>query len=270
MRRDDYVLRPLDLNEVSRLEFQNEVWRKQTAQVVDTAGFGPGDRLLDLGSGPGFLSYDLAERVGPSGSVTAVDSSEHFVAYVKAQSRQRGLAQLHAEVSDARAIDLPAHSVDGAICRWVLMFVSEPEKAAANVFRALRPGGAFAVMEYTQFRSTSLWPEGSAFRKIYEKVHSMIAGVGGDADIGGRVPALLVDAGFEIEALLPIWRVGGPDSPEWAWLEGTHSNHQNLVEAGLVSEDELEAYFREWEAAAMNPAAVFTAPPLLATIARKP
>lgn len=269
MSRDEYLLRPLDLSEIARLEHQHEVWREQTAGVLDAAGFGAGDRLLDLGSGPGFLSYELAQRVGPGGSVLAVDNSEHFVAYVKAQARQRGLEQIHAAVADARELDLPAASLDGAVCRWVLMFVPEPERVVARISRALRPGGAFAVMEYVQFRSTSLWPEGECFRSLYGKVHAMIAGAGGDADVGGRVPAMLVEAGFEVEDLIPIWRAGGPRSPEWAWLEGTHPNHPNLIQAGLVTEDELEDYYREWEAAAMNPAAVFTAPPVLATIARK-
>jgi len=104
---------------------------------------------------------------------------------------------------------------------------------------------------------------------LYDKVHRLIAASGGDADIGARVPSLALAAGFEIEKLIPIWRVGRPGSPAWAWLEGTHPNPPNLVEAGLVTSAELDDYYHEWEAASRNPAAVFTAPPVLATIARK-
>ena len=168
-----------------------------------------------------------------------------------------------------RELGLPDASLDGAICRWLLMFVPEPERVIEGASRALRPGGRLAVMEYTQFRSSSLWPEGRCFRQLYDQVHQLIAASGGDADIGARVPSLAAAAGFEIEKLIPIWRVGGPGSPEWSWLEGTHPNHPNLVEAGLITAAGLDDYFREWEAASRNPAAVFTAPPVLATIARK-
>lgn len=269
MGKDEYVLRPLDRNEISRLGHQHEVWRDDTNRVVEAAGFAAGDRLLDLGCGPGFLTQDLAERVGSRGSVLAVDSSDGFIAYLREQVRENGLDQVQTEVADARRLELPTASLDGAICRWLLMFVSEPERVIASVSQALRPGGALAVMEYTQFRSTSLWPDGRCFGQLYEKVHQLIASSGGDADIGARVPSLVAAAGLEVEKLIPIWRVGGPGSPEWAWLEGTHPNHPNLVEAGLVTSSELEDYYREWEASSRNPAAVFTAPPVLATIARK-
>lgn len=269
MAKDEYVLRSVDRNEISRLGHQYEVWRRDTNKVFEAAGFTVGDRLLDLGCGPGFLTRDLAELVGSRGSVLAVDNSEVFIAHLRGEIREHGLDQVRADVADARELELPAASLDGAFCRWVLMFVSEPQKVIENVWRALRQGGVLAVMEYAQFRSTSLWPQGRHFAQLYEKVHQMIAGSGGDADIGARVPSLVVDAGFVIEKLIPIWRVGRPSSPEWAWLEGTHPNHPKLVEAGLVTSAELDDYYREWEAASRNPAAVFTAPPVLATIARK-
>lgn len=269
MAKDEYVLRSFDRSEISRLGHQHEAWRDDTNMVCEAAGFATGDRLLDLGCGPGFLTFDLAERVGSAGSVLGVDSSEGFIAYLSEEIRERGLNQVRAELADARELELAAGSLDGAICRWVLMFVSEPERVINTISRALRPGGVFAVMEYAQFRSTSLWPDGRCFGQLYEKVHELIATSGGDADIGARVPSLALDAGFEIEQLIPIWRVGGPGSSEWSWIEGTHPNHPNLVEAGLVTSAELDDYYKEWEAASQNQAAVFTAPPVLATIARK-
>lgn len=269
MAKDEYVLRSVDRSEISRLGHQHEVWRDDTRRVFEAAGFAAGDRLLDVGCGPGFVTRDLAELVGRRGSVLAIDNSETFIAYLEEEIRNQGFEQVQAKVADARDLELPASSLDGAFCRWVLMFVSEPERVIANVARALRPGGVFALMEYTQFRSSSLWPDGRHFGQLYGNVHRMIAASGGDADIGARVPSLVANAGFEVERLIPIWRVGRPGSPEWAWLEATHPNHPNLVEAGFVTAAELDDYYREWEAHSRNPAAIFTAPPVLVTIARK-
>lgn len=269
MNDDGYILRSREAEEVGRLGFQHGVWKGETDAVVDRAGFGPGDRLLDLGCGPGFLTLDLARRVGSDGEVLGVDASETFVGHLRGEAERLGLDRVRSEVADVRDVALDAASFDGAICRWVLMFVPEPERAIRRVAAALRPGGVFAAMEYAQFRSISLWPDGRRFRAIYAAVHRRIAEAGGDADIGARLPAMLVDAGFEILDVLPFWRVGRPGSDLWRWLEGTHANHAGVVGGGLVTREEIDEFFREWEEHASNPSAFFTAPPLLATIARR-
>ena len=58
--------------ERERLERQHAIWRDAMLSSWDRAGFGPGQRLLDLGCGPGFASCELAERVGPAGQVLAM------------------------------------------------------------------------------------------------------------------------------------------------------------------------------------------------------
>jgi ubiquinone/menaquinone biosynthesis C-methylase UbiE len=269
MGRNRYLLRSRDREELDRLEHQHRVWKEVTDRVLDRAGFKKGGRLLDLGSGPGYLSLDLAARVGESGSVLAVDSSEEFIAHLRHEAESRRLPQLRGRVADARELELDEGSLDGAICRWLLMFVAQPEEVIARVARGLRPGGVFAVMEYAQFRSVSLWPRGESFRKLYDAVHRLISRAGGDADIGARVPGLLIEAGFEIKEILPAWRVGRPGEPLWEWMEATSRNHSNLVNVVLLSGDELAAYYREWGEHSELPGAFFTAPPLLATIAKK-
>lgn len=269
MCREEYVLRPRDVEEISRLEHQHKVWKEVTDQVIRRAGFRKGDRLLDLGCGPGFLTFELADLVGAEGSVLAVDNSERFIRHLEEEAESRRLGCIRTQLADARRFEIPQPLLDGGVCRWVLMFLPDAEGAVARAAQALRRGAMLAVMEYVQFRSISLWPDGRHFKRLYEAVHQLIAGFGGDADRGGRVPQLLQDAGFEIVDLLPFWRVGRPGSPLWEWLEGTGVNHANLVEAGLLSEAELEAYFQEWKAHSSNPCAFLAAPPLLATVARK-
>jgi len=202
MKNDEYVLRPLDQQEINRLELQHQVWKNETDTVIRMAKFKAGDRLLDLGSGPGFLTWDLAKIVGPEGSVLALENSKEFIQHVLLEVKAQQMPWIRAEIADVRTYDLEPSSLDGAICRWVLMFIAGADQALARVTHALRPGGMIAVMEYTQFRSMSLWPRGASFKRVYEAVHEFIARNGGDADIGGRVPALLDQAGCEIVELL--------------------------------------------------------------------
>lgn len=270
MGGNEYLLRSRDREELGRLELQHRVWREQTDALVRRAGFCPGDRLLDLGCGPGFLSLDLAGLVGPGGSVTAVDGSQRFIDYLSEASRSRGLDWIRPELGDVRALRLEPGSLDGAICRWVLMFLDAPDRAVRCVARALRPGGVLAVMEYVQFRSISLWPSGAHFKRVYEAVSRLISAAHGDPDVGGHVPRLLVDAGLEILEIESVMRTGRPGSPLWEWLDATNANHRNLVEAGLLDQQELDAYYREWTDHRGIPGAFFTAPPVLLCVARKP
>lgn len=270
MNDSRYVLRERDREELARLELQHRVWKAQTDAVVARAGFKSGDRLLDIGCGPGYLTFDLADVVGPEGSVLAIDTSEMFIARLRNEAAARGADQVRAEVADATEHELPEASLDGAICRWVLMFLPNPEKVVDRVARALRRGGVLAVLEYVNFSSISLWPRAESFDRLYEAVHDLIHRFGGDPDIGGRIPDLVRDAGLETIDLLPYWRIGRPGSSLWQWLDAVNRNHANLVAEGLLSPTQLEEYERQWAERSTDPAAFFTAPPVLATLAKKP
>jgi ubiquinone/menaquinone biosynthesis C-methylase UbiE len=266
---DAYVLRRRDAEEIARLGLQHQVWQEPTRRALDDAGFAPGDAVADLGCGPGYLTLELAERVGPSGRVLGIDSSPRFIRTLQARATQAGAAQVEAILGDVRDQVAAAASLDGAICRWTLMFVPEPQRVLAQVAAALRPGGTFLVMEYSEFLSMALHPVGSAFARTYGAVHQLIASAGGDASLGDRLPSMVVDAGLDVVDVHTVRREGRPGDPMWRWLEATHRNHGNLVEAGLLSAAELGEYYREWGHASVGEDAYFTAPPLRVVMARK-
>src|SRR5258705_13430646 len=86
----DYILGTHD-EEIERLALQNRVWRPRAADAWRRAGFTVGQTLLDIGCGPGHASVDLAEIVGPSGRVVAIDRSRRFLDALEATRPQRGL-----------------------------------------------------------------------------------------------------------------------------------------------------------------------------------
>jgi SAM-dependent methyltransferase len=208
--------------------------------------------------------------VGPEGRVLALDTSEMFIHSLRGEAAARQWGQITAHAADAAEYGLPEASLDGAICRWVLMFLPDPGKVIERVARALRPGGVLAVMEYALLRSISLWPKAESFDRLYDAAHALIREAGGDADLGGRIPELARNAGLDTFDLLPFWRVGRPGSPLWEWAEAVNRNHANLVSEGLLTAEQLVEYERDWATRSADPAAVFTAPPVLVTLARRP
>lgn len=104
-------------------------------RFADFAGIESGQSALDVGCGPGALTGELVHRLGAS-QVAACDPSPSFVAACLA--RNPGV-----EVVDGRAESLPfeANRFDRVLAQLVLHFVADPELAAAEMSRVLRPGG---------------------------------------------------------------------------------------------------------------------------------
>src|SRR5436190_1999529 len=90
MSEKDYVLGTHD-EELLRLGLQHRVWRPVVLDCWQKAGITTGKRVLDLGAGPGYAALDLAEIVGRSGEVVALERSGKFVAAMRESFRRRGL-----------------------------------------------------------------------------------------------------------------------------------------------------------------------------------
>ena len=87
-----------------------------------------GRRVLEIGCGTGVVSREIARRVGPDGSVLALDQSPVFLARATELARAGGIDNLAFQVTDARALDLPEASFDVAVAVTVLCHVPGRER----------------------------------------------------------------------------------------------------------------------------------------------
>lgn len=105
----------------------------------------PGERILDVGCGPGFLSAELGQEIGPAGSVVGVDSSPAMLALAARRCDSLGNVTLHR--GDATSLPAADASFDGAVCVQVLEYVADTQAALRELYRALRPGGRVVVWD---------------------------------------------------------------------------------------------------------------------------
>lgn len=117
----------------------------QRAAVLAQLQIKPGERVLDIGSGPGLLAQSIAELVGPQGSVLGVDVSASMVAIAAARCHEQAWVRFQ----EAHAAQLPCddESVDLVVCTQVLEYVPDVDLALAELKRVLRPGGRFLLMD---------------------------------------------------------------------------------------------------------------------------
>jgi arsenite methyltransferase len=113
--------------------------------VREALAVSPGERILDVGCGPGFYCAELAAEVRPAGSVVGVDSSPAMLEL--AARRCAGHEGVELRPGDAVALPVDDISFDAALCVQVLEYVPDPTVALAEMHRALRPGGRVVVWD---------------------------------------------------------------------------------------------------------------------------
>src|ERR1700760_1634613 len=90
-RGSTYVLGHTDV-EVRRLLLQGRLYNDYTEHGLRLAGLRPGMRVLDVGCGPGDVSFIAARLVGPTGSVLGVDAAPAMIALAQARATEKGLS----------------------------------------------------------------------------------------------------------------------------------------------------------------------------------
>ncbi len=136
----------IEAERLARYE-QMFVWRPEQARLLEPAGIAAGQRVLDLGCGPGFLSLALAEMVGRNGAVHGVDINLRFVADARARAVQRDLSHVHFHHLDSAALPLGDAAVDRVIAKNVLEYVPDLPEPLSEAVWVLAPGGKLHAID---------------------------------------------------------------------------------------------------------------------------
>ena len=107
----------------------------------------PGERILELGVGTGYYTLEMAEWVGPEGTIEIFDLQQKFLDHVGARAAERGLANINPTQGDAAALPFEDDSMDAVVLTAVLGEIPDPVAALRQVQRVLKPSGRLIVGE---------------------------------------------------------------------------------------------------------------------------
>jgi SAM-dependent methyltransferase len=223
--------------ELSRLRLLEErydgVTRARLARCDDLTGA----RCLEVGAGAGSVTRVLADLVGPTGHVVALDLDPRFLTDL---AGDRITVRRHDIVHD----ELEGERYDLVHCRALLLHLSEPRRALRRMADALRPGGVLLV-EDADFSSMAACPGHPAASTFDRAVRAWVEGrcVGGWVDpwFGRWLPDLLAELGLVERGseALEFRRVGGGPEAE-SFAQGLELMRDGLMPTVFPSDVELD------------------------------
>ena len=267
---EDYIIGANEA-EVQRLGLQHALWREAALGAWRRAGLKEGMTVLDLGCGPGYAAFDLAQLVGPGGRVIAVDQSELFLQALEAGARARGLSNIEPRQAAIEDFAWPEGECDRVWSRWVLCFLPDPDTAIAGIDRALKPGGVFMTLEYIDYSSFRLEPAEPVFDRFVAAVEASWRHFEGDPNVGRRFPGMFNRHGWTIEEMTPEMHAVRPGEALWRWpASWLKEAPARLVELGFLSSEDAAGFLDFVARREGDPDALLMTPMVITARARKP
>jgi len=209
-----YLLGHAD-TEIQRLLLQGRLYNDHTEHALRLAGVQPGMRVLDVGCGPGDVSFVAARLVGSTGTVLGVDASSDVVELARARAAERGLSTVKFEQTTID--DIAVDEVDAVIGRLILMHLPDPISTLRHFAGLVRPGGLVAFCEFDIGAARSI-PESPLSRALVDAIARVFQGAGLDPAFGAALHTLFRRAGLGVPQLTIAAPVGTANDTEvWAY-----------------------------------------------------
>jgi ubiquinone/menaquinone biosynthesis C-methylase UbiE len=205
-------------------------------RLVELAGVGPGDHVLDVATGRGAVLFPAAALVGPAGRAIGIDLAAGMIEQTHDDIVRRGLGNVDVLRMDAEHLAFLPETFDHVLCSFAVFFFSDVSRALTEVQRVLRPGGtvAFAFSRGTDPR----WAWYEELLKEFGALDGMPPMSGNPAiRAEGALGSALGEAGFaNAREIVERTDFYVPDEESWWSSLWTHGSRRPLehLDAGTL------------------------------------
>jgi len=220
--------------------------------------------LLDVSSGPGTVTLDLARRLAP-GTVLGVDSSAERVEQAAGLAFDAGAHNVRFVVGNPYSLPAADNSFDIVHAHQVLQHLDNPVAALREMGRVLKPGGILAARD-ADFGAVPWYPAHAALADWLRVYRAVLSFTGGTPDAGRALKAWVRQAGFDtVRASASMWCFSSEAEREW-WGESWAARMLEAdfsvlaIESGAARLADLERIGQEWHRWAVDPDGWFGLP----------
>ncbi|MBC7397160.1 MAG: methyltransferase domain-containing protein [Bdellovibrionales bacterium] len=263
----EYILTSTE-KEDARLKRQHELWLEDALSLWRKAKLSKDQNILEIGSGPGHTTLDLARYLGPSCRITAIELSPRFAK--ECSERMKAYSNVRVLNADLHHVDLAEDQYDIIFGRWIWMFLPNPEKVLEKLLSHLKAGGALIFQEYVDYGAMALSPEMPIQKIITDAVRKSFRDIGGDGDIVQKLLPLIKANGLAVELLEPISKLIQPGDPFWDWPTEFYRSYLPILQSSAyLTQEEISGFLAAWKTAEQTPGSFWIAPTVASVIARK-
>ncbi len=140
---------------VKRFEIESREVYLARESILSELAIAPGSSIADVGAGTGLFSRLFAKSVGDAGWVYAVDISPRFIEHINRQANAMDLNNITGVLCAENSINLPPKSVDVVFVCDTYHHFEYPKSTLASIYRALKPGGEFVVIDFERIPGKS-------------------------------------------------------------------------------------------------------------------
>jgi arsenite methyltransferase len=157
----------------------------------------PGDAVLDIGTGPGFLANEIAIEVGATGRVVGIDRSQDMLALARRRCAKRSHVTIHE--ADAAEMPFPPETFDAAVAVQIYEYVPDVSKALRELHRILRPAGRAVIVDIDW--ASLVWEAENRVRaeRVFHSWEEHLA----DPHLPRRLAPLLRESGLDVAEVEP-------------------------------------------------------------------
>ena len=265
---NEYVLGTESL-ELHRLGVQHQAWSTEANLAWKHAGFTAGMTILDLGCGPGFCTQELSYIAGKTGHVIGVDISQSYIDFLDRLSDLHGL-NIETICADFMDMELEPNSLDGVYTRWALAWLPDVETVLKKVITAMKPGATFAIHEYYDWSLLQTEPHKKNLFHGTRQALESLGDLGGDINIGRRLPSLLPSLGIDVISTRPMTKQARSHEHDWNWPKSFFNIYlPKLVGMGRLSQVEVDLALEELQELEDVDGATIQSPLMIEIIGKK-
>jgi ubiquinone/menaquinone biosynthesis C-methylase UbiE len=172
----------------------------EVARLAEVLELRPGRMVAEIGAGKGRMTAAMARYLGPTGHVFSTELNAEKLDHIRTALARAGLENVTVIRAGTRETKLPPDCCDAIFMKKVYHHFTHPSDINADLFRALRPGGLLAVIDFAP-RFWRFW---------LRRPRGVPANRGGHGMPKQILVEELTDAGFQIERVIDAW---------WSWPE---------------------------------------------------